>query len=128
MAMESSTNSRQRSSLATMPRTHLSQKTSTTFVNSLIDSRRACAITGIITLSSKFPFAPAHVMVVSLPITCAHTIIIDSHITGFTLPGMIELPGCVAGSWISPIPQRGPLPNNRMSFAILNKLTAIVLS
>ena len=32
----------------------------------------------------------------SFPITCAHTIIIDSHMTGFTLPGMIELPGCVA--------------------------------
>jgi hypothetical protein len=57
-----------------------------------------CAITGIITLSSKFPFAPDQVMVVSLPITCAHTIISDSHMTGFTFPGMIELPGCVAGS------------------------------
>jgi hypothetical protein len=109
-----------------MPRTHLSEKTSTTFVNSRIDSRRLCAITGIITLSSKFPFAPAQVIVVSLPITCAQTIIIASHITGFTLPGMIELPGCVAGSWISPIPHRGPLPSQRMSFAILNKLTATV--
>jgi hypothetical protein len=85
-----------------------------------------CAITGIITLSSKFPFAPAQVMVVSLPITCAHTIITDSHITGFTLPGMMELPGCVAGSRISSIPQRGPLLSQRMSFAILKRLTAIV--
>ena len=50
------------------------------------------------TFNSKFPFAPAQVMVASLPITCADTIMTDSHITGFTLPGMIELPGCVAGS------------------------------
>ena len=61
-------------------------------------SRRLCAITGIMTLSSKFPFAPAQVMQLSLPITCAQTIITDSHMTGFTLPGMIELPGCVAGN------------------------------
>ena len=65
-------------------------------------------------------------MVVSLPITCAQTIISDSHMTGFTFPGMMELPGCVAGSWISPMPQRGPLLSQRMSFAILNRLTAIV--
>jgi hypothetical protein len=50
------------------------------------------------TFSSKFPFAPAQVMVASLPITCAHTVITDSHMTRFTFPGMIELPGCVAGS------------------------------
>ena len=55
-------------------------------------------MTGITTLSSKFPFAPAQVMQASLPNTSAQTIIIDSHITGFTLPGMIELPGCVAGN------------------------------
>ena len=50
-------------------------------------------MTGIMTLSSKFPLAADHVMQVSLPMTCAQTIIIDSHITGLTLPGMIELPG-----------------------------------
>ena len=76
----------------------------------------------------EVPFAPAQVMVLSLPITCAQTIIIDSHITGFTLPGMIELPGCVSGNRISPMPHRGPLPSQRMSFAILNRLTAIVFS
>ncbi len=85
-------------------------------------------MTGIITLSSKLPFAPDHVMAASLPITWAQTIIIDSHMTGLTLPGMIELPGCVAGNRISPMPQRGPLPSKRMSFAILNRLTAMVFS
>ena len=89
-------------------------------------SRRLCAMTGIMTFSSKFPFAPDQVMQASFPITCAQTIMSASHNTGFTFPGMIELPGCVAGNRISPMPQRGPLPSQRMSFAILNKLTAIV--
>jgi hypothetical protein len=71
---------------------------STTFASNRMDSKMSCAITGIITFSSKFPFAPAQVIVTSLPITCAHTIMSDSAITGFTFPGMIELPGCVAGS------------------------------
>ena len=60
--------------------------------------KRLCAITGIITFSSKFPFAPDQVTQLSLPMTCAQTIMSDSHITGFTLPGMIELPGWVAGN------------------------------
>src|SRR6202521_5277597 len=128
IAMESSTNSRQRSSFASIPITHFSQNASTTLVRSRMLSRRLCAITGIITFNSKFPFAPDQVMQVSLPMTCAQTIMSDSHMTGFTLPGMIELPGCVAGRRISPMPQRGPLPSQRMSFAILNRLTAIVFS
>jgi hypothetical protein len=55
-------------------------------------------MTGIITFSSKFPFAPAQVMAASFPMTWEQTIINDSDMTGFTLPGMIELPGCVAGN------------------------------
>ena len=78
------------------------------------------------TLSSKLPFAPAQVMQLSFPITWAQTIMSDSHMTGLTLPGMIELPGWVAGNRISPMPQRGPLPSQRISLAILNRLTAIV--
>jgi hypothetical protein len=57
-----------------------------------MDSKMSCAITGIITFSSKFPFAPAQVIVTSLPITCAHTIMSDSAITGFTFPGMMSCP------------------------------------
>ena len=41
-----------------------------------------------------------------------------SLITGFTLPGMIEEPGCTAGSFSSPSPQRGPEPRKRTSLAI----------
>ena len=109
-----------------MPLTHFSQKISTALASNRMDSKRSCAIIGIITFSSKFPFAPAQLMVTSLPMTCAHTIMSDSLMTGFTFPGMIELPGCVAGNRISPMPHRGPLPSQRMSLAILKRVTAIV--
>ena len=48
------------------------------------------------------------------------TCVTTSAITGFTLPGMIDEPGCRSGSRISAKPVRGPLPISRMSFAILN--------
>ena len=63
-------------------------------------------------------------MVVSLPNTCAQTIVIASHWVGFTLPGIMDEPGSFSGIKISPIPERGPDANKRMSLAILNKLTA----
>ena len=47
-----------------------------------------------------------------------------SGITGFTFPGMIEEPGCIAGRFISPKPQRGPLESKRKSLQILLTLTA----
>ena len=52
----------------------------------------------------------------------------DSQMTGLTLPGMIEEPGCVAGSASSYSPQRGPDPSQRMSLAIFDNEIAIVLS
>ena len=93
-----------------------------------MDSRRLWAATGIMTFSSKLPDCPAIAMVVSLPITCAQTIVADSAITGFTLPGMMELPGWTSGSAISPMPARGPEPSQRRSLQIFIKLTATVLS
>ena len=51
-----------------------------------------------------------------------------SHWVGFTLPGMIELPGSLAGMRISPMPDRGPEASQRMSLAILWSDTATVLS
>ena len=64
-----------------------------------IDCSRLYAITGIITLSSNVLPKPlaANVIVASLPMTCAATCSTISLITGLTFPGMIELPGCVAG-------------------------------
>ncbi len=52
----------------------------------------------------------------------------DSHITGLTLPGMMEDPGWVAGSDNSNNPQRGPEPSQRISLAIFDMLTAIVFN
>ena len=57
--------------------------------------------------------------------TRATTIVSDSTITGFTLPGMIEEPGCVSGRASSPIPARGPMPMSRTSDAIFHRPSAI---
>src|SRR5690348_10000060 len=57
-------------------------------------------------------------MVASLPITCAHTIVIASGMTGLTLPGMIDEPGCNAGNSISARPASGPEFIQRRSLEI----------
>ena len=49
-----------------------------------------------------------------------------SGMTGFTLPGMIDEPGCRSGRRISARPVRGPLPIQRRSLAILTSATASV--
>ena len=77
-------------------------------------------------LSSKYPPWPARVTVASLPTTWAATWITDSAITGFTFPGIMELPGWTSGTVISPSPARGPQAINRMSLAILCRLMAMV--
>ena len=64
----------------------------------------------------------------SLPITCAATIAMASGITGLTLPGMIDEPGCSAGSSISPRPASGPEFIQRRSLAIFISATASVFS
>ena len=96
--------------------------------SSRIDSSRLRAITGSITFSSKLPEAPAKVTAASLPITWAQTMVVASQSTGFTLPGMIDEPGCRSGRAISPRPARGPEPIQRRSLAILFRLTAMVRS
>ena len=65
---------------------------------------RPAAITGICTLSSNEPLAPAHATVASLPTTRAATMSTASGMTGLTLPGMIDEPGCRSGIAISPRP------------------------
>ena len=68
------------------------------------------------------------VTVRSLPRTRAIAIVSDSTITGLTLPGMMLLPGCTAGSAISPMPATGPQPISRMSEPIFQRLVAVVRS
>ena len=68
------------------------------------------------------------VIAASLPITCAATCVTTSGMTGFTFPGMIELPFCSSGRKISARPARGPEPMKRRSFAIFVSETATVFS
>ena len=51
-----------------------------------------------------------------------------SHWVGLTLPGMMELPGSLAGMSISARPQRGPEASQRTSLAIFMRLAARALS
>jgi len=71
---------------------------------------------------------PDVVTTTSFPITRQATWMADSAMTGLTLPGMIEEPGCVAGSDSSNMLHLGPDPSKRMSLAILESETAIVFS
>ena len=78
--------------------------------------------------TSNWPLAPAMLIVVLFPITCAATIVRASHCVGLTFPGMILLPGSFSGRLSSPNPQRGPEPRYRMSFAIFIREQASTLS
>ena len=98
---------------------HLSANTRLTAASSRIDSSRLRAITGSITLSSKLPAAPPKATAASLPMTWATTWETASGMTGLTLPGMIDEPGCRSGMRISARPVRGPLPIQRRSLAHL---------
>jgi hypothetical protein len=74
------------------------------------------------------PLAPAKPTPASLPITCAQTMVSASTCVGFTLPGMMDEPGSFSGRTSSPQPAARPEPSRRMSFAILNRLTATTRS
>src|SRR6266498_2881709 len=73
---------------------------------------------GIITLSYNCPACAPHATEVSLPITWKQTWFTISAIAGFTFPGMIDEPGCTAGSESSPNPVRGPETRSRRSLQI----------
>ncbi len=70
------------------------------------------------TLISSCPAWAASATAASLPTTWKQTMSSISAITGLTLPGMIDEPGCTGGSVISAIPVRGPLDSRRRSLAI----------
>ena len=81
---------------------------------------------GIITLSSSWPAPAPHTTAVSLPITWKQTMFTISAMAGFTLPGMIDEPGCTAGSTSSPKPVFGPETSRRRSLQIVDSSTAAV--
>ena len=85
-------------------------------------------ISGLNTLSSKLPEAPPIPTATSFPITCAQTIVIASDWVGFTLPGMIELPGSFSG--IDDFAEAGARTggSQRTSLAIFISADASVLS
>src|SRR5919204_386545 len=116
------------SRFASIPCTHFSSRSLAADVSSLIDSRRFRASSGTNTFSSKCPCRPPTVIAASFPITCAATWVTTSGITGFTFPGMIELPFCSSGSASSASPARGPEPISRRSLAIFVSETATTLS
>ena len=60
----------------------------------------------------------------SLPITWTATMVTASHWVGFTLPGIIELPGSFSGMNISPRPSLGPEASHLTSLAIFIMLAA----
>ena len=93
-----------------------------------MDCSRLLPSIGSMMFSSKAPAAPPQAIAASLPTTCAQTMSSASAMTGFTLPGMIDEPGCRSGTWISASPARGPEPIQRTSLATLVRLTAIVRS
>ena len=81
---------------------------------------------GIITFSSNCPAWAASPMVWSQPCTWNMAMSNISASTGFTLPGMMDEPGCTAGSRISSSPVVGPDDNRRMSLAMRTRLMAVV--
>ena len=76
------------------------------------------------TFSSSWPASAAAAIVASQPITWKQTWLTISGTDGFTLPGMIDEPGCTAGSRTSAMPARGPIASSRRSLATLPASTA----
>ena len=70
--------------------------------NKSIDCKMLCAINGLKTFNSKWPWEPAIVIPLWFPITFTQTIVTASDWVGFTLPGIIDEPGSFAGKISSP--------------------------
>src|SRR6266851_7356735 len=94
---DDSASRRSRAGSAEIPVTHRDASRLAAADRRLIEPSRLRAITGIMTFSSKFPADPPNATAVSLPITWAQTWPTASQITGLTLPGMIDDPGCRSG-------------------------------
>ena len=114
------------SSIGFKPIAHLSLKLTQPSPINLALCKKLKIITGLKTFNSKWPLLPPIPMVTSLPITCAAIMVNASHCVGFTLPGIMLLPGSLSGIYNSPIPLLGPLDNILTSLAIFIKLTATV--
>ena len=112
------------STFAVMPSTQWTRSVRVAFTNIVCASKMQAAITGSKTLSWSCPLSAAIETVRSLPITRKQTMLTTSGMTGLTLPGMIEEPGCLAGRLISRSPQRGPEDSSRRSLQTFDSLMA----
>ena len=92
------------------------------------DCSRLCATSGIMTFNSSCPACTASEIAASFPTTWNPTIASISGMTGLTLPGMIEDPGCSAGRRISPKPVTGPEFSRRKSLPMRMHSSASALS
>jgi hypothetical protein len=84
------------------------------------------AMIGSAMFSSSSLASQAMEIAMSAPMIWKQTWLTTSGISGFTLPGMMEEPGCVGGRWSSYSPQRGPDESQRRSLQILDSCTAAV--
>ena len=125
MPIECSTKYRMRSGLAVIPVTHRSRSTVHALRSISIPRNKRYAMIGSNALSWSWPASAAIVTVTSPPITSKQTWFTTSGMTGLTLPGMIDEPGCIAGRLISPNPARGPDERRRRSLQILDSLVAV---
>ena len=128
MPSELSTMSRVRSALAVMPSTQFTRRLLTARSIVAIEANSAKVITGSMTLSCSCPAEAASVTVRSRPITRKPVWFTTSGITGFTLPGMIEEPGCICGRLISLKPAARPRGQQAEVVADLGELDRVRLS
>src|SRR6185295_6497867 len=91
-----------------MPSTQCTRSVRAALMNIVCASKIQAAMTGSKTLSCNCPASAPIETVRSLPITRKQTMFTTSGITGLTLPGMIDEPGCFGGRLISRRPVRGP--------------------
>src|SRR3954454_1529184 len=123
---ERSSSSRMRSPSASMPRTQCSSKERQPSASSRPLCKAALMMSGLYTFSSRCPEAPPMFTATSLAITCRQSMVSASACVGFTLPGMMELPGSFSGMRSSASPERGPEASRRTSLPILNSAAAKV--
>src|SRR5512139_2313125 len=109
---------------AVIPSTQWTRRVRAAFMNIVCASKTHAAITGSKTLSWSCPASAAIETVRSLPMTRKQTMLTTSGITGFTLPGMIDEPGCLGGRLISRKPHRGPDESSLRSLQTFDSLIA----
>src|SRR5262245_51318170 len=107
-----------------MPSTQCTRNVRAALMNIVCASKMHAAMTGSNTLSCNWPASALIETVRSLPITRQQTLLTTSGITGLTLPGMIDEPGCFGGRLISRNPQRGPEESSRKSLHTFESLIA----